>query len=104
MSRYNRNGFVEDLPSMIRSRMDHGCGHFVNSQNQKVCIQAIMMKTTSNNVFRFEVFLVAGGQFDAEYLIAGSSSWVLTAYIPGGIGNGARGISFMNRVLMTGNC
>ena len=38
VSRYDRNGFVEDLPRMNRNRMGHGCGHYVNSDNQKVCI------------------------------------------------------------------
>ena len=52
------------------------------------------------------MFLVAGGEGsnEADYLIAGSSSWVMASYIPGGIGAGARGISFQNRFLVTGKC
>ena len=54
----------------------------------------------------FKVFLVAGGgNYDrsAEMLIAGSSSWVVTGYLPmSGGGEGIRGISFQNRVIMTG--
>ena len=33
---YNNAGFVEDLPSLNTGRMYHGCGHFVNTDNQVV--------------------------------------------------------------------
>ena len=33
---YNNDGFVADLPSLNQARSDHGCGHFVNSENKKV--------------------------------------------------------------------
>ena len=33
---YNTNGWVEDLPSLITGRFDHGCGHFVNNENKLV--------------------------------------------------------------------
>ena len=33
---YNEQGWVEDLPSLITGRFDHGCGHFVNNENKLV--------------------------------------------------------------------
>ena len=33
---YNTDGYVEDLPSLNAGRFDHGCGHFVNNENQMV--------------------------------------------------------------------
>ena len=27
-------GWVEDLPNMQQGRFDHGCGHFINSNNE----------------------------------------------------------------------
>ena len=33
---YNNAGFVEDLPSLNTGRSLHGCGHFVNTDNQVV--------------------------------------------------------------------
>ena len=33
---YNTEGWVEDLPSLNMERFDHGCGHFVNNENQMV--------------------------------------------------------------------
>ena len=33
---YNSEGWVEDLPSLNMGRYSHGCGHFVNTDNQVV--------------------------------------------------------------------
>ena len=33
---YNEQGWVEDLPSLNTARSGHGCGHFVNTENQQV--------------------------------------------------------------------
>ena len=33
---YNNAGFVEELPSLNTGRRSHGCGHFVNTDNQVV--------------------------------------------------------------------
>ena len=33
---YNNAGFVEELPSLNTGRWSHGCGHFVNTDNQVV--------------------------------------------------------------------
>ena len=36
VSVYNSGGWVEDLPGLNTARYSHGCGHFVNSDNQVV--------------------------------------------------------------------
>ena len=33
---YNTEGWVEDWPELNTGRWDHGCGHFVNTDNQVV--------------------------------------------------------------------
>ena len=38
---YNTEGWVEDLPSLNMGRYSHGCGHFVNMDNQVVSEEAI---------------------------------------------------------------
>ena len=38
VSVYNSGGWVEDLPSLNTARYSHGCGHFVNTDNQVVSI------------------------------------------------------------------
>ena len=38
---YNSEGWVEDLPSLNMGRYSHGCGHFVNMDNQVVSEEAI---------------------------------------------------------------
>ena len=40
VSRYNSEGFVEDLPSLSTGRYLHGCEQFVDSSNEKeICIK-----------------------------------------------------------------
>ena len=36
VSVYNSGGWVEDLPGLNTARYGHGCGHFVNTDNQVV--------------------------------------------------------------------
>ena len=36
VSVYNSGGWLEDLPGLNTARYSHGCGHFVNSDNQVV--------------------------------------------------------------------
>ena len=33
---YNNKGFVEDWPRMEHGRSNHGCGHYVNTENRVV--------------------------------------------------------------------
>ena len=36
MSKYNGGGWLEDLPDLNVGRFDHGCGHYVDSNNNNV--------------------------------------------------------------------
>ena len=36
VSVYNSGGWVEDLPGLNTGRHGHGCGHFVNTDNEVV--------------------------------------------------------------------
>ena len=33
VSRYTRNGWIEDLPSLIEGRQNHGCASFAKNEN-----------------------------------------------------------------------
>ena len=33
---YNSDGFLADLPALNQGRRGHGCGHFINTDNQAV--------------------------------------------------------------------
>ena len=33
---YNTEGFVEDWPELKTGRFNHGCGHFINTDNKVV--------------------------------------------------------------------
>ena len=39
VTRYDTLGWVEDLPSMIRIRNNHGCGQYTDSQGNQVTIR-----------------------------------------------------------------
>ena len=36
VTRYGRNGWIEDLPSMTTGRYNHACGYFINSHDELV--------------------------------------------------------------------
>ena len=38
VSIYSVDGWVEDLPDLLRGRYDHGCGHYVNNDDKMVAI------------------------------------------------------------------
>ena len=38
VSKYNENGWVQDLPRLIQLRLDHGCSYYNNAQGTKVDI------------------------------------------------------------------
>ena len=33
---YNYDGFLADLPELLESRIQHGCSHYLNNENQLV--------------------------------------------------------------------
>jgi len=85
---YNNAGFVGDLPSLNTGRYSHGCGHFVNTDNQVV-------------------YLVAGGYTGSSYLtstellVDGDSSWVEAAPLPLAM-SGLGTVSLDNTIISTG--
>ena len=50
VTRYNINGFVEDLKGLNVQRRDHGCAHFKNNQRKQV----------SNNILLFNIAILFG--------------------------------------------
>merc|ERR1712012_671273 len=89
VSRYDVNGWLEDLDNLNTGRQEHGCAQFTNKENQKVN-------------------LVCGGWDDGanilsscEMNIAGTSEWIMTTPLPLALG-GLRGVTLEGRVLMTG--
>merc|ERR1739838_904456 len=69
VSRYNWNGWVEDLPHLIEGRAHHGCGSYLRSDGN-------------------QVLLVAGGFAKGAYisstelLTTDSSAWTMTTPLP----------------------
>ena len=45
---YDVHGFVEFLPNMIHGRKDHGCGHYINNNNE--IVKFILFTNFSNIV------------------------------------------------------
>ena len=53
VSVYNEQGWVEDWPSLNKWRYDHGCGHFINSDNK-------LVGTESNYLLSLFFTMIAG--------------------------------------------
>jgi len=85
---YDINGFVKSLPSLNTPRDSHGCGHYINNENQVV-------------------YLVTGGWIgeyldSTELLIEGAASWIISdKKLPTGRLDMV-GISINNKIFMTG--
>ena len=39
VSRYNNNGWKEDLPSLNTGRYEHGCGSYLNNDGNRVSLE-----------------------------------------------------------------
>ena len=110
MTVYNSEGWVEDLPSLNPGRNSHGCGHFINTDNQVV--------RQHNNIIAFcvhddhihhqiQVYLVAGGYTGSlvvdstELLTDGASSWTEAGPLPRAMSL-LQAVSINNMVISTG--
>merc|ERR1711892_541680 len=89
VSRYDLQGWVEDLPQLIDGRDSHGCGSYLRVDGT-------------------QVLLVAGGAggghgslSSTEVLTGDSPAWTKATPLPRALG-GLRGISLDNIVYMTG--
>jgi len=91
VSRYDSQGFVEDLPSLVKGRSKHGCASYLREDGT-------------------QVLLVAGGdnggylndhEASTEVLTADSSTWTLANPLPTAL-IGLQGVTLGGRVYMTG--
>jgi len=93
VTKYDKNGWIEDLPELNTGRFSHGCAHFYSNLNELV-------------------YLVAGGLDDlsdesgeklasTEIMVEGSSYWTTPLNLPNAI-EGLVGISVNNQVFMIG--
>jgi len=87
---YSIDGYLEDLPDLKEGKRGHGCGHYVNEDNELV-------------------YLVTGGYtgkheftVSTEILVSGSSSWTQVGDLPTVPIVGLRGASINNKIIMTG--
>ena len=58
MSVYDIGGWVEDLPDLNTERRDHGCGHYVDMENNTV--RLVMFLFLLIFIFRSTLLLVDG--------------------------------------------
>jgi len=89
VSKYDMNGWVENLPNLIYGRVNHGCGHYYTDANELV-------------------YLVSGGTGEegskiafTEILAESAKSWSLVGRLPYAR-KGLSGISINNQIFMTG--
>ena len=106
VSVYSTSGWMEDLPDLMFGRYAHGCGHYVNDDNNMVIFHLIRKYSS---LIHCQVYLVTGGSASSsnlvstEVLVSGSSSWIQVGDLPTVPINGLRGVSINNNIIMTGN-
>ena len=111
VSVYTIEGWQRDLADLGQGRYDHGCGHYTNKDNVVVkFIYKTWFSVFMNFSFAIQVFLVTGGFYwgynykilsSTEVLKDGDSSWTTVGNLPKAV-SGIRGVSFNNRIIMTG--
>ena len=85
---YNMDGWVQDLPDLNQGRYKHGCGHYVDNDNNLV-------------------YLVTGGWsgvidlISTEILRSGDSAWTDAGNLPSPM-SALSGVSWQNKIIMTG--
>jgi len=85
---YNMDGWVQDLPDLNQGRYKHGCGHYVDNDNNLV-------------------YLVTGGWsgvidlLSTEILRSGDSAWTDAGNLPSPM-SALSGVSWQNKIIMTG--
>ena len=83
------DGWVQDLPDLNQGRYKHGCGHYVDNDN---------------NI----VYLVTGGWsgvidlLSTEILRSGDSAWTDVGSLPSPM-SALSGVSWQNKIIMTGS-
>ena len=88
VSVYSTQGWIEDLPDLLTGRQSHGCGQFVNSDNEMVSIFLNTYCLYLIHCHYCQVYLVTGGKgsrdniVSTEILVAGSDSWTQVGDLP----------------------
>ena len=59
---YNHKGFLADLPELLESRIQHGCSHFLNNENQLVSLLMIN-NITANCIIEYVSLGFYGGRW-----------------------------------------
>ena len=99
---YTTQGWLEDWPSLHRSRIQHGCGHYVNSEDKMVSgmVSCNVMMPLSHSCP--QVYLVVGGYLTAstELLTEGAAAWTFAGPVP--LASWISVVSIHNNVISTG--
>ena len=104
-SRYNINGWMEDLDDLNTGRWSHGCTQFTNNDGDKVRMEFVM--TSLILILFVQVNIVCGGWTGSSRLDsceknrAGTKHWRYTRSLPRPLDH-LRGVTLDNRPLMTG--
>ena len=102
VSVYTTQGWLEDWPSLHRSRIQHGCGHYVNTEDKLVSgmVSCNVMMPLSHSCC--QVYLVVGGYLTAstELLTEGAAAWTFAGPVP--LASWISVVSIHNNVISTG--
>ena len=102
VSVYTTQGWLEDWPSLHRSRIQHGCGHYVNTEDKMVSamVSCNVMMPLSHSCC--QVYLVVGGYLTAstELLTEGAAAWTFAGPVP--LASWISVVSIHNNVISTG--
>jgi len=88
VSRYGVFGWVEDLPSLVVGRMDHGCSSYLKGDG----VQVLLVAGGKDNNNRFS---------STEVLTMDSPRWTLTTPLPRAMSD-LRGVNLAGTLYMTG--
>ena len=102
VSVYTTRGWLEDWPSLHRSRIQHGCGQYVNTEDKMVSamVSCNVMMPLSHSCC--QVYLVVGGYLTAstELLTEGAAAWTFAGPVP--LASWISVVSIHNNVISTG--
>ena len=102
VSVYTTQGWLEDWPSLHRSRIQHGCGQYVNTEDKMVSamVSCNVMMPLSHSCC--QVYLVVGGYLTAstELLTEGAAAWTFAGPVP--LASWISVVSIHNNVISTG--
>ena len=95
-----------EFPALITSRKFHGCGHYIDNDDNMVFI--ISNYYYLYNYLHIQVYLVTGGWdgssilSSTEVLVDGTSAWMSSGELPVAM-NTLKGVSLNNDIFVTGN-